>query len=80
MQSVLDLWRNTVGWIFECEILLIANCESLHKMQSKESQEKEYTINNITHDLTPFACVLACDPKHACFIDITCMHVRDGRE
>ena len=58
---------------FECEILLIVNCEFLHKTQSKESQEKEYIMNNVTHDHTPFACVLACDPKyaHAHVIDIT---------
>ena len=73
---------------FECEILLIANCEFLYKTQSKESQEKEYGMNNVTHDHTPFVRVLACDPKHACVIDITCalstcMHVRtavDRRE
>ena len=40
---------------FECEILLIANCEFLHKTQSKESQEKEYAMNNVTRDHTPFA-------------------------
>ena len=32
---------------FDCEILLIANCEFFHNSQSKESQEKEYSINNI---------------------------------
>ena len=32
---------------FECEILLIANCEFLHKAQSK-LQEKEYAMNNYT--------------------------------
>ena len=32
---------------FDCEILLIANCEYFHNSQSKESQEKEYAINNI---------------------------------
>ena len=32
---------------FDCEILLIANCEFFHNSQSKESQEKEYAINNI---------------------------------
>ena len=31
---------------FDCEILLIANCEFFHNSQSKESQEKEYAINN----------------------------------
>ena len=40
---------------FECEILLIVNCEFLYKTQSKEPQEKEYTMNNITLDHTPFA-------------------------
>ena len=57
---------------FECEIGLIVNCKFLHKTQSKVSQEKEYTMNSVTHDHTPFVCVLACDPKHACVIDITC--------
>ena len=56
---------------FECDILLIANCEFLHKTQSKESQEKEYAMNNATRDHTPLARVLACDPKCACVIDIT---------
>ena len=32
---------------FDCEILLIANCEFFHNSQSKESQEKDYSINNI---------------------------------
>ena len=31
---------------FDCEILLIANCEFFHNFQSKELQEKEYAINN----------------------------------
>ena len=31
---------------FECEILLIANCEFVYKTQSKELQEKEYAMNN----------------------------------
>ena len=31
-------------------------------------------MSNVTHDLTPFARVLACDPKHARIIDI--MHAR----
>ena len=31
---------------FDCEVLLIANCEFFHNSQSKESQEKEYAINN----------------------------------
>ena len=66
---------------FECAILLIANCEFLHKTQSKKSQKKEYAMNNVTRDHTPFAHVLACDPKQACVIDITrawstCMHAR----
>ena len=66
---------------FECKILLIANCEFLYKTQSKELQEKECAMNNVTHDHTPFAHVLACDPKHTRVIDITrarstCMHVR----
>ena len=40
---------------FECEILLIVNCEFLYKMQSKESQEKEFAMNNniITCDHIP---------------------------
>ena len=73
---------------FEYEILLIANCEFLHKTQSKESQEKEYAMNNVTRDHTPFARALTCNLKHARVIDITrarstFMHVRtavDGRE
>ena len=68
---------------FECEILLIANCEFLHKTQSKESQEKENAMN-ITRDHTPLVCVLTCDPKRARvnrIINITrarstCMFVR----
>ena len=48
-----------------------------------ELQDKEYAMNNVTCDHTPFARVLACDPKHAHVIDIararsTCMHVRTG--
>ena len=42
---------------FECEILLIANCELLYKTQSKESQENEYTI---THDHTPGGSKYTC--------------------
>ena len=62
---------------FKYKILLIANCEFLYKTRSKESQIKEYTMNNVTYDLTMFA----CDPKHGCIIDImharsTCMHVQ----
>ena len=53
---------------FECEILLIANCE----FYTKESQEKEYIVNNVTRDHTSFTRVLACDPKHACVINVTC--------
>ena len=49
---------------FECEILLIANCEFLYNMQSKESQEKEYAMNEITRGHTPFAQVRALDCKH----------------
>ena len=30
---------------FECEIILIANCEFLYEIQSKESQEKEHAMN-----------------------------------
>ena len=40
---------------YECEILLIANCKFLYKTQSKEPQEKEYKMNNIICDHTPFA-------------------------
>ena len=29
---------------------MIANCEFFHNSQSKESQEKEYAINNILSD------------------------------
>ena len=32
---------------FDREILLIANCEFFHNSQSKESQVKEYVMNNI---------------------------------
>ena len=44
-------------------------------------QLKESAMNNVTRDHTPFACVLTCDPKYVCVIDITCaqstcMHVR----
>ena len=39
---------------FDCEILLIANCEFLHNSQSKESQLKEYAMN-ITRITTPQA-------------------------
>ena len=61
---------------FECQILLIANCE----FYTKESQEKEFIVNNVTRDHTSFTHMLACDPKHACVIDVTCarstcMHV-----
>ena len=38
---------------FDCEILLIANCEFFHNSQSKESQVKEYAMNNITCDHAP---------------------------
>ena len=31
---------------FDCEILLIANCEFFHNSQSKESQLKEYATNS----------------------------------
>ena len=37
---------------FDCEILLIANCEFFYNSQSKESQEKEYAV---TRDHAPFA-------------------------
>ena len=40
---------------FDCEILLIANCEFFHNSQSKESQVKEYAMNNITRDHAPSA-------------------------
>ncbi len=39
---------------FDCEILLIANCEFLHNSQSNESQLKEYAMN-ITRITTPQA-------------------------
>ena len=44
---------------FDCEILLIANCEFFHNSQSKESQVKEYAMNNITRDHAPSAQVRA---------------------
>ena len=40
---------------FDCEILLIANCEFFYNSQSKESQEKEYAV---TRDHAPFAQML----------------------
>ena len=40
---------------FDCEILLIANCEFFHNSQSKESQVKEYAMNNIIRDHAPSA-------------------------
>ena len=40
---------------FDCEILLIANCEFFHNSRSKESQVKEYAMNNITCDHAPSA-------------------------
>ena len=43
---------------FDCEILLIAKCEFFHNSQSKESQEKEYAMNNITRDHAPFVQML----------------------
>ena len=53
---------------------------SFYTRRNKKSQEEEYTVNNVTHNHTPFAHVLACDPKHARVIDImcaqsTCKHV-----
>ena len=49
-------------------------------MQLKKSPEKEYAMNKITHDHTPFAQARAYDCKHACLLDLmrvrsTCMHV-----
>ena len=44
---------------------MIANYEFLHKTQSKELQEKEYAMNNVTRDHTPLVHVLAYDPKRA---------------
>ena len=34
---------------------MIANCEFFHNSQSKESQVKEYAMNNITRDHAPSA-------------------------
>ena len=47
---------------FDCEILLIANCEFFHNSQSKELQVKEYAMNNITRDCAPSAqaCAQIC--------------------
>ena len=67
---------------FECKILLIVNYEFLYKTQSKESREKEYAMNNITLDHTPFSSAYAGSQSqtftpsrsHACSI-ATCMHV-----
>ena len=58
---------------FECEILLIANCEFLYKTQSKE-----YAMN-ITCGHNPFTQthVLAHDRKHVRVIDLlACMYVQ----
>ena len=43
---------------FDCEILLIVNCEFFHNLQSNESQEKEYAMNNSTSDDIPFVQML----------------------
>ena len=50
-------------------------------MQSKESQDKECAMNNITCDHTPFAQAHAHDCKHTHLLDLmhvrsTCMRVR----
>ena len=51
---------------FDCEILLIVNCKFFHTAQSKQLQEKEYAMNNITCDLTPFAQTLnTCSHLHS---------------
>ena len=72
--TVIAGWRRVYRRLgFECEILLITNCEFLYKTQWKESQEKEYAMNNVTCDHTPFARVLTCDRKHARVIDISRM-------
>ena len=67
---------------FDCELRVFIQ-DAIKRIAGKE-----YAMNNITRDHTPFACVLAYDRKHACVIDImrvrsTCMHVRtavDRRE
>ena len=51
VQCGLPCWERPCGKSyrrssFDCEILLIANCEFFHNSQSKELQEKEYAINN----------------------------------
>ena len=50
---------------FDCKILLIANYEFFDASQSKELQEKEYAMVNITCDLAPFADTLnTCSHLH----------------
>ena len=68
---------------FECEILLIANCEFLYKTQSKESQEKD--AMNSTRDHTPFAQahMLAIANMHAFSIScvfnlLACMYLQQS--
>ena len=51
---------------FDYESLLIANRVFFHTSQSKESQKKEYAMNHITRDLTPFAQTLnMCSHLHS---------------
>ena len=50
----------------DCKILSNANCENFHILQSKESQEKEYAMNNIILDLATFAKTLnTCSYLHS---------------
>ena len=58
-------------------ILLIANCGFLYKTPSKESQEKENAMNNITRDHTPFAQahVLVIANMHA-FDLLSCKYIQ----
>ena len=51
---------------FDCDILLIANCEFFYNSQSKESQEKEYAV---TRDHAPFA-------QHVFLITFNCRSLR----
>ena len=62
---------------FECEILLIMNCEFLYETQSKESQEKEYAMN-ITREHTPFVkCTCVCSGSDCKHTRVLILHMFD---
>ena len=49
-------WQKaTVGRVFVVRFFLIVHDDFFHTSQSKESQEKEYAMSNITRDLLTFA-------------------------